>query len=192
MSPAQSQPMCCLTIPTYEKSGALNAVIETPQNSHAKLSYDEKTCLFRVKTILPAGAVFPYNFGFLPRTRSEDGDPIDVLVMMDASVYPGTLICSRLIGVIEAEQTEKEGTSERNDRLVAVALHCPTYGLIEHIDQVNPKLLEQIENFFISYNKMCGKKFKPLGRFGPKRADKLIKAAMERFEKEDTDISFAV
>lgn len=192
MSSSQSQPRCCLSIPTYGKSGALNAVIETPQNSHAKLSYDEETCLFRVKQILTAGAVFPHNFGFLPRTRAEDGDPIDVLVMMDASVYPGTLICSRLIGVIEAEQTEKEGVSERNDRLIAVALHCPTYGMLEHIDQLNQQVLEQIEKFFVFYNKMCGKKFKPLGRFGPKRADKLIRVAMERFEQEAAGISLAV
>ena len=64
--------------------------------------------------------VFPYDFGFVPSTLAEDGDPIDVLLLMDSSAFPGCVIESRLIGVIEGEQN-KDGKKERNDRLIAVA-----------------------------------------------------------------------
>lgn len=167
---------------TYDKD-SLNAIIETPMGSHAKYAYDEKSGLFKLSTIMPAGVVFPYNFGFLPSTQCADGDPIDVLVLMDAAAHPGCLIPARVIGVIEAEQTEKNGQSERNDRLIAVAEHCPTYGQHQSLNSLNDELLNQIEYFFISYNKIEGKKFKPLGRFGPDRAVKLIKDAMTCFAK---------
>src|SRR5947207_11435270 len=95
-------------------------VIETPKGSPNKLAFEPRYGTFMLKGVLPAGAVFPFDFGFVPSTRAEDGDPIDVLVLMDAPVFPGCIVPSRLIGVIEAEQTE-DGTTIRNDRLLAVA-----------------------------------------------------------------------
>jgi inorganic pyrophosphatase len=172
----------CFSLSSYD-GNYLNAVIETPMGSHAKYSYDPATRLFKLSTILPAGAVFPYNFGFVPSTRGADGDPLDVLVMMDAAAHPGCLIPSLLIGVIEAEQTEKNGKSERNDRLIAVASHCPTYGQVQSIDELCGQLVAQIEYFFVAYNKVHGKKFKPLGRHGPKRAQRLVQLGIDRFEQ---------
>jgi inorganic pyrophosphatase len=174
----------CTDLPTYD-GALLNAIIETPQGSHAKYAFDPKTCLFKLRSVLTAGAVFPYNFGFLPSTKGEDGDPLDVLVLMDAAAYPGCLLPSRLVGVIEAEQTEKGSVqTERNDRLVSIAASCPTYGEIAALDELSPQLLHQIEYFFVSYNKIRGKKWKPIGRHGPTRAERLIKAGSERFQKE--------
>jgi inorganic pyrophosphatase len=98
----------------------LMVVIETPKGSPNKLAFEPRYGTFVLKGVLPAGAVFPFDFGFVPSTRGEDGDPLDVLVLMDAPVYPGCIVPSRLIGVIEAEQTEN-GETERNDRLLAVA-----------------------------------------------------------------------
>jgi Inorganic pyrophosphatase len=92
-------------------------VIETPKGSPNKLTFEPRYGTFVLKGVLPAGAVFPFDFGFVPSTCADDGDPLDVLVLMDAPVYPGCIVPSRLIGVIEAEQTE-EGETERNDRLL--------------------------------------------------------------------------
>lgn len=170
---------------TYDKD-SLNAIIETPMGSHAKYAYDDDTGLFKLSTIMPAGVVFPYNFGFLPSTQCEDGDPIDVLILMDSVSHPGCLIPARLIGVIEAEQTEKDGRRERNDRLLAVAEHCPTYGSVKSIESLPEGLLDQIEYFFTSYNKIEGKKFKPLGRFDTEHANRLLKNAMACFRQEDS------
>jgi inorganic pyrophosphatase len=95
-------------------------VIETPKGSPNKLTFEPRYGTFVLKGVLPVGAVFPFDIGFVPSTRAEDGDPLDILVLMDAPVFPGCIVPSRLVGVIEAEQTE-DGKTERNDRLLAVA-----------------------------------------------------------------------
>lgn len=116
---------------------------------------------------------FPYDFGFIPNTRGEDGDELDVLVLMDEPAFTGCLVRSRMLDVIEAEQTEK-GRANRNDRLIAVASKSRAHSDLKSISDMNPKLLDEIEHFFISYNEAKGKKFKPLGRYGPERARKLV------------------
>jgi inorganic pyrophosphatase len=132
-----------------------------------------------LKGVLPAGAVFPFDFGFVPSTRAEDGDPLDVLVLMDAPVYPGCIVPSRLIGVIEAEQTE-EGETDRNDRLLAVAANSAAHRSIHQLNDLSQDLVAQIEHFFVSYNEMKGKRFKVKGRAGSKRAIALVMAAMKK------------
>jgi inorganic pyrophosphatase len=102
-----------------EDSGDLNVIIETPKGSRNKFNYDEEHQLFKLGGVLPAGAVFPYDFGFLPNTVGGDGDPLDVLVLMDEPAFAGCLVPARLVGVIEAEQTERDGETIRNDRLIA-------------------------------------------------------------------------
>jgi inorganic pyrophosphatase len=165
--------------PVDRKSGDLNVVIDTPKGSRNKFSWDEKLKLFELSGVLPAGAVFPYDFGFIPKTRGGDGDPLDVLVLMDEPAFTGCLVRSRLLGVIEAEQTEK-GEKTRNDRLIAVASKSRVHKDLKSITDLNPKLLDEIEHFFISYNEAKGKKFKPLGRYGPERARKLVKRERRR------------
>jgi inorganic pyrophosphatase len=103
-----------------------------------------------------------------------DGDPLDALVLMDEPAFTGCLVEARLIGVIEAEQT-KDGKKERNDRLIAVAEPSATHAKIESISDLDPTLVKEIEHFFVFYNRERGKKFKPLGRFGPKRATRLVR-----------------
>jgi inorganic pyrophosphatase len=155
--------------PIDRESGDLNVIIDTPKGSRNKFSWDRKLQLFELSGVLPAGAVFPYDFGFIPNTRGDDGDELDVLVLMDEPAFTGCLVRSRLLGVIEAEQTEK-GETNRNDRLIAVASNSD----LKSISDMNPELLDEIEHFFVSYNKAKGKKFKPLGRYGPERAGKLV------------------
>src|SRR3954464_9304827 len=107
----------------------LNVVIETPKGSRVKYSYDEKTGMLELKKALPEGMVFPFNFGFIPGTKAEDGDPLDVLVVNEESLLSGCLVKARLIAIIEAEQKEQDGTKVRNDRLVAMAIakQTPTF-----------------------------------------------------------------
>src|SRR5581483_7266818 len=134
---------------------------------------------FLLKAVLPAGAVFPFDFGFVPSTRAEDGDPLDVLVLMDAPVYPGCVVPSRLIGAIEAEQTEN-GHTDRNDRLLAVAANSAAHRSIRELSDLSQDLLAQIEHFFVSYNQSRGKRFEVKGRTGKKRALALVQAAMKK------------
>ncbi len=159
--------------PFREKNGDINAVIDTPKNSRNKYSYREASGLFELSGVLPAGAVFPFDFGFIPGTMGGDGDPLDILLLMDEPAFVGCLVPARLLGVIEAEQTE-QGETARNDRLIAVAANSRVHEEFQSLDDVNRQLLEEIEHFFVSYNDAKGKKFKSLGRFGAERARQLI------------------
>ncbi len=162
----------------------LTVVIETPKGSRNRYDYDEQSGVFKLKYVLPEGANFPNEFGFIPSTRGEDGDPLDVLVLLDQPTSVGCVVTARLIGVIEAEQKEADGSKCRNDRLIAVATHAHIHGEVKSLDELPNKVVDEIEHFFISYNQMRGTRFKPLGRHGPKRAMKLVDQGRKAFAKE--------
>ena len=160
-----------------EKEHAVNVVIETPKGSRNKMKYDSALGCFKLSDVLPAGSAFPYDFGFVPGTRADDGDPIDVLLLMDQSTFPGTLVTARLVGTIEAEQTE-DGETYRNDRLIAVSTEARDYRDLRSAKDLNAHLLEELEHFFTSYNEMEGRGFRCLGVHGPRQAIKLLKRAL--------------
>jgi inorganic pyrophosphatase len=118
--------------------------------------------------LLPEGMMFPFDFGFIPSILGEDGDPLDVMVLMDAPAHVGCLIDIRLIGIIEGKQSE-DGKTERNDRLLGVAIHSYDHEHLSTIDDVSKTLLDQVEAFFVSYNKQRGKKFSVIATGGPKK-----------------------
>ena len=159
----------------------LRVIIETPQGSRNKFDYDEELGLFKLGGVLPAGAVFPFDFGFVPSTTGGDGDPLDVLVIMDEPAFTGCLVETRLLGVIEAEQSEEDGETMRNDRLIAIAAGARNHKEVRSLGQLSPNLVDEIEHFFVSYNEMKGKRFKLLGRFAAKRAERLIEDGVRRF-----------
>ncbi len=161
----------------------LHVVIETPRGSRNKYDYDEKLGVFKLAHVLAEGLTFPNEFGFVPSTRAEDGDPLDVMVLLDQPTTVGCVLTARLIGVIEAQQREVDGTKFRNDRLIAVATHAHVHSEVKSIGELDKKVVDEIEHFFIYYNEMRGKKFKPLGRFGPARALKLVNRARKAFKK---------
>lgn len=156
------------------KRGTCRAIIETPKGCRNKFDYDPDANLFVLGGLLPEGMMFPFDFGFIPSTLGEDGDPLDILVLMDAPAHVGCLIEVRLIGVISAVQSE-DGEKETNDRLLGVAIHSYDHEDLKTIDDVSKTLLSQLEEFFISYNKQRGKKFKITGTGGPKKAVAFLK-----------------
>lgn len=158
-----------------KKSGDLNVIIETPKGSRNKYNYNPKNGMYELGALLHAGASFPYDFGFIPSTEGGDGDPLDVLMLMEESAFTGCLVKGRLIGVIEAEQTEKDNEVTRNDRLIAIASASHLYEEIKHIKDLPKPLLEAMQHFFISYNEFKGKKFKVLGIKGPQEGGKIVK-----------------
>jgi inorganic pyrophosphatase len=159
-------------------------MIETPKGSHNKYVFDEKLGLFMLKGVLPEGMSFPYDFGFLPSTLGEDGDPLDVLLLMDEPAFCGCLVPARLIGVIEARQTERDGTTERNDRLVAVPVKARTYSDCKSVKDLNEHRLNEIQQFFVSYNRIRGKKFKLLGLRGASKAETIAREGMATYCKK--------
>jgi len=150
-------------------------VVETPRGSRNKYDFDPRLHAMRLAAVLPAGMVFPYDFGFFPSTRADDGDPLDVLILMDEPAMPGCVLSVRLIGAIEAEQRGKKDEAwTRNDRVLAVASHSHAHSGLESIDDLEPALLAEIEAFFAQYNRLKGGEFRVLRRAGPKRAAKIV------------------
>lgn len=164
--------------PFCPETGDLQLIVETPKGSRNKFTWDEELNRFRLTKVLPQGHVFPFDFGYIPGTRGQDGDPLDVLLLTDEPVgLPGCLVSSRLVGVIEAEQTSKGGATVRNDRLLAVATVSHAFQDIRQLDDLPPHLLREVESFFVSYNQQRGKEFRPLGRGSAERAKKLVSSA---------------
>ncbi len=160
-----------------------NAVVETPKGRRNKIDYDPESSLFCLSYLLPEGLAFPIDFGFIPSTLGEDGDPLDVMVLMDEPAHVGCLLDVRIIGAIEAAQTT-DGKTNANDRLLAVALHSYAHENVASIEDVNDSLLEQLETFFVVYNRQRGRKFEVKGRVGPERALQLIQDGIATFKKK--------
>jgi inorganic pyrophosphatase len=90
-------------MPAFDpQTGDLNVIIETPKGSRTKFKYDEATGLYEMHKLLPAGMAFPFDFGFIPSTRAEDGDPVDVLLVSDGCLFTGCRVKARLIGGFRA------------------------------------------------------------------------------------------
>jgi inorganic pyrophosphatase len=156
----------------------LNVVIETPKDQPNKLKYDPALATMRLSKVLPVGMVFPFDFGFAPSTLGADGDPVDVLVLMDAPVPPGCVVETRLVGVLRCTQREKKGSKPiSNDRFLAVAVEASTYRDIRDIRDLSGPLLDQIEAFFVQYNALAGHVFTIDRRQGARAAKRGIDAA---------------
>jgi inorganic pyrophosphatase len=162
-----------------EETGQLNVIIETPKGSRNKFAYDEKTGLFSLSKLLPAGLAFPYSFGFIPSTRAGDGDPVDVMMIYDEPLFPGCLVPSRLIGGLKAKQSEN-GKMKQNDRLFTVPILPQEYSPPRSLRDLNRHLLSEIKEFFITYQRLMGKKFEVLAKLGPKDAKALVQKSIEK------------
>ena len=163
--------------PFVEGSNTINAIIETPKGSRNKYVYDEEKDLFTLKKALPAGLMFPFEFGFIPHTLAADGDPMDILVLTDAPTFPGCLVECRILGIIKVEQVKK-GETVRNDRVIGVQIDSRTYASANTLDELEEGLVNEIVNFFASYNNASDDVFTPLGNAGPEEATRLIQKSI--------------
>lgn len=173
------------SLPAFDpESGDTLAVVETPKGSRNKFAYNQGLEAFELRKLLPRGMIFPYDFGFIPSTKADDGDPVDILLLLEDSVPMGCVIRTRVIGAVEAEASEDGKKWVRNDRLIGVATHAHLHENVDNLKTLNPKVLDEIEAFFEQYNRMEGKQFRPTDRVGPKQAQKLIEDGQARFGKK--------
>lgn len=157
----------------------VRVVIETPKGSRNKFAFDPKEQIFELKKVLPAGMTFPYDFGFVPSTKAADGDPVDVLVLMDEPAFAGCALTCRLIGVIEGEQRDKKGWL-RNDRIVAIEEGAHSWSETRSIDDLGKEFRKELEQFFVDYHKLSGERYRVLAVRGPGHARKLVKAGIRK------------
>lgn len=162
------------------KNDEFKVVIETPKGSRNKYAFDAEEKVFTLKKVLPAGMAFPYDFGFVPSTLADDGDAVDVLVLMDEPAFAGCVLKCRLIGVIEGKQGKGKKT-ERNDRLVAVEAGNHSWADIDHVKDLGKEFVKELEDFFVNYHQLSGKEYRILNLKGPNTARKCVRQGMKAF-----------
>lgn len=159
-----------------EKERTCRAIIETPKGRRGKYDYDLKSGLFRLKSLLPDGMSFPLDFGFVPSTLADDGDPLDVMVLNDEPCPVGALLDVRLLGVIEAEEVE-HGKTERNDRILAVSAISHLYAKVKAVDDLDGGFIDNLVQFWTNKDRLEGKSFTCIGVGEPRKAVALVRKA---------------
>jgi inorganic pyrophosphatase len=152
----------------------IEVIVETPKGSRFKYKYDPKKKWFVVHKALPVGLIFPFDFGFIPDTKGDDGDPLDVLILSEFSFLHGSMIECKILGSMKAEQTDSKETI-RNDRIFVYPDLKGFYPVYNSMEDIQEEKLKEIESFFIYYNALQNKTFKPLGILNAKETMKLIK-----------------
>src|ERR1700761_416542 len=165
-----------------DETGVCRVVIETPKGRRAKFDYDATDKCFVVKTLLPEGMSFPLDFGFVPSTLCDDGDPLDVMILADEANLPGVLLDVRLIGVIEAEEVEHE-RPEPTAPLTAAAAVSRLYADLTSASDLDNAFVDDLVQFWINKDRLEGKVFRSLGVKGPEEAVALVKRAARAADK---------
>jgi inorganic pyrophosphatase len=161
-------------LPTWADKNCLHAVVETPRGSRAKLKLEPKLNAFTLSKPLMAGLTYPYDWGFIPSTKDDDGDPVDVLIIHDAATYPGLVLRCEPIGVLEAVQISN-GKKERNDRFFCVPEETNFEADLRDVRKLPPRVIEELEKFFQTTDVLEEKEIKFLRWRGPKHAIASIK-----------------
>lgn len=171
-----------LNLPARTGNGDIHAVVETPRNARAKLKYEPKLGGFVLSKSLMLGLSYPYDWGFIPSTLADDGDPLDVMVVHEAATSPGLILRCQLIGALLTVQT-RNGKTVRNDRLIAVPSHSHLERNLEHVRDLPSATREELEKFFIATDELEDKKLKFEGWVGPRHAFRILKDTERRFAK---------
>jgi inorganic pyrophosphatase len=165
-------------LPVWEPgTGRVYVVIDTPAGSANKYKFDDSLDAFRISRVLPAGLVFPGNFGSIYGTRAQDGDPLDVLVLGLPPAIPGCVITTRLLGILHARQVEG-GKAISNDRLIGAGETAVNCSPLEQLSDLPPQQLRDIVSFFESYNAAQRRDFKITGRGGRRAAEAAVTRAI--------------
>src|SRR6201986_2614316 len=172
-----------ITLPPFTKDGDIYVVGDTPRGSREKFDYDPTLQTFRLSKSLLTGLTYPHDWGFVPSTKADDGDPIDIMVVHDAATFPGIVLTCRLIGILQIEQKSK-GKTERNDRLFAVPKDSHSEQALKDVRDLSESIQQELEKFFKATDELEDKKLTIIGWKGPKAAMQAIKDASKSFNKK--------
>jgi inorganic pyrophosphatase len=172
-------------LPARADGRVVHAIVETPRGARAKLRYEPELRGFVLSKSLILGLTYPYDWGFIPSTLADDGDPLDVMIIHDASTSPGLILRCQVIGALLTIQSKKgsKGSKERNDRLIAVPTNSHLERKLNHVRELPPEEREELEKFFLATDELEDKTLKFEGWVGPKQAFKLLKHSEKRFAK---------
>jgi len=162
--------------PGADSPEIVRAVIEIPRNSSNKYEYDGALGLFRLDRALYSPMHYPGDYGFIPGTLAEDGDPMDVLALVEEPSFPGCLIAVRPLGLLDMLDQEQP-----DQKILAVPNRNPRFDQWHTIDQVFPHMLREIEHFFTIYKELEGKRTEMRGWKGPREAREVIRTSRARY-----------
>jgi inorganic pyrophosphatase len=157
----------------------VNAIIEIPKGSQAKYELDKKSGLIKLDRVLFSSVHYPANYGFIPRTLSDDNDPLDILVLSSIEVDPLCLIEAKVIGLMRMVDDD-----EKDDKIIAIAKNDVSLNYINNLDQLPPHTTTQLQRFFEDYKKLEHKHVIVEKIYGKDEALKIIKESIKLYEKE--------
>lgn len=162
----------------------INMIVETPRGTRNKFAWKEEFGVIELRRILRGGMTWPCDFGFIPQTLGEDGDAIDVALLIDEPCFPGCLVRARLLGTIGLKKN-----GEENDRFIACPISLPgsasTWDEIRSLDDVSPRLLREIEGFLTDYQTFEGNTIELTGLHGADEAMQRVRQAMKKWQERD-------
>ena len=166
-------------LPTWDKKGVLNVVVESPRGSQVKLKYDPELGAMKLSRPLPLGVVFPCEFGFIPRTRAADGDPLDAVVLLDVPTFPGVVLQCRPIAIVRISQ-KGNGDRARNDRVVCIPIEDRRRSHVNEASDLSKREREELDAFFEAAAALEGKDLELLGWADARAAHAAIESARSR------------
>ena len=155
------------------------AVVEIPKGAKVKYELDKTSGMLRVDRVLYSSVVYPANYGFIPRTLAEDGDPMDVLVLMQEPVVPLAIVRARPIGMMDMSDQ-----GEADEKIICVHMDDPEYRSYEHIRELPPHRLEELRRFFEDYKLLEKKKVEVQEFSGPYPARDEVQRALKRYQEK--------
>jgi inorganic pyrophosphatase len=157
------------------------AIVEAPAGSRVKVYYDPENHGFRTGKLLPLGMIFPLDFAFVPSTLGGDGDPLDLLILPEASLPVGSIVNVRILGILEAEQRKANKRAKRNDRVIGRLTESRLFAKVEHLDELGRSFVHELSTFFQTYKNLRGQTYDILAIGGPERAADLIEEAAAEY-----------
>jgi inorganic pyrophosphatase len=154
----------------------VNAIVEVPRGGVNKYEYDKKLNVFRLDRTLYSPVHYPGDYGFIPSTLASDGDPLDVLVLVDNASFPGCLMEVRPIGALEMLDQ-----GARDEKVLAVVSNDPRYTEVSNYTDIYTHILREIEHFFSIYKDLEGKRTKTIAWHSAEEARRVILESQERF-----------
>lgn len=161
-----------LSLPPRDESRAVHVVIESPRGSHVKLKYAPQLGTFVLSRPLALGVTYPYDWGFVPGTRGEDGDPIDAMVLLDTATFPGVVVACCPLALLEVEQNARTGGRQRNDRIIAAPAEARRPGIA-----LDARVRDELVAFFHAATLLEGKEIRVLGWGDADAAEALVDRA---------------
>jgi inorganic pyrophosphatase len=170
------------SLSTFVDPGSIHVVVESPRGSTLKLKYDPVRGVMTLSRPLIAGLVYPYDWGFVPSTRGPDGDPLDAVILWDATSYPGVVFQCRPAGILRVEQSNSaSGARERNDRVAVIPVKAPRHERVRSVFDLSERVRLELERFFVSAVAFEQKDLEILGWAGPDEALALVRETHDRY-----------